>query len=82
MPFTNGHPNSNKEIAKPVNFDKMLSLAEKLSRNMPHVRVDFYEINGKIYFGEMTFYHWSGLMPFEPTSWDYTFGKYLEIKKQ
>jgi len=57
----------------------MKTLAEKLSDNTPHLRVDFYEINGKVYFGEMTFYHWSGLVPFEPAEWDKTFGEWIEL---
>lgn len=42
---------------KPINFDKMKILAEKLSKNIPFLRVNFYEIEGKIYFGELTFFH-------------------------
>ncbi|MBQ5912167.1 MAG: hypothetical protein IIW93_03595, partial [Bacteroidaceae bacterium] len=37
-----------------------------LSKGIPHVRVDFYEVDGQIYFGELTLYHWSGLVDFEP----------------
>lgn len=79
IPVVNGHPCSEHGIAKPQNYDKMLELASKLSQGIPHVRVDFYNINGKIYFGELTFFHWSGLVPFEPEKWDYTFGSYLHL---
>lgn len=79
LPFTNGHPNSAKNVKKPKSFDKMKELAEILSKNIPHVRVDFYDINGKIYFGEMTFFHWGGFVPFEPESWDYTFGSWIQL---
>jgi len=79
LPFTNGHPNANKPILKPTNFYKMKELASKLSVNIPHVRVDFYEIKGQVYFGELTFFHWSGLVPFEPESWDYTFGNWINL---
>lgn len=79
LPFTNGHPNSNEEIVKPKSFGQMKELAEQLSLGYPHVRVDFYDINGHLYFGEFTFYHWSGLMPFEPEEWDYTFGSWLNL---
>ena len=41
--------------------------------------VDLYNVNGKILFGEMTFFHWSGLMPFEPEEWDYKFGSWIEL---
>lgn len=81
LPFINGHPNSKKNIKKPKNYNKMIELAEKLSINIPHVRVDFYNVNGKIYFGEMTFYHWSGFMPFKPEEWDYKFGNMIKIPK-
>ena len=57
----------------------MKELAEKLSVNIPQVRVDFYEVNGKVYFGEMTFFHWSGLTPFEPEEWDAVFGSWIDL---
>ena len=79
LPFTNGHPNADKEIRKPANFDEMLRIAGILSKGMPEVRVDLYNVNGKILFGEMTFFHWSGLMPFEPEEWDYKFGSWIEL---
>ena len=79
LPFTNGHPNSNKNMKKPLNFEMMRKLAEKLSSNIPHVRVDFYNINGVIYFGEITFFHWSGWIPFKPYEWDETFGQWLDL---
>ena len=81
LPFTNGHPNADREIPKPQGFDEMKRLAETLSKGFPHLRVDFYDINGKIYFGELTFYHWSGFVPFEPKEWDSTFGKWIELPK-
>ena len=79
LPFTNGHPNATKEIQKPRGFDKMEELASKLSKGMPHVRVDFYDVKGHIYFGELTFFHWSGLVPFEPQEWDVKFGEMIQL---
>lgn len=79
LPFTNGHPNSNKMMKKPENYDKMVEISEKLSLGIPHVRVDLYNINGRIYFGELTFFHWSGLVPFVPEEWDYKFGSWLTL---
>ena len=38
-------------------------------------------LDGKIYFGEMTFYHWSGMVPFEPEEWDKTFGDWIELPR-
>ena len=51
---------------RPQSFDKMIEIAKTLSTDMPFVRVDFYEINKKPYFSEMTFFPGDGLTPFEP----------------
>ena len=75
----NGHPNGDVPPAKPICFDEMRQLAEKLSAGIPQLRVDFYEVDGKVYFGELTFFHWTGLVPFEPEQWDYTFGEWIEL---
>lgn len=79
LPIINGHPNSKEKILKPVNYEKMIALAEELGKGIPHVRVDFYNINGKIYFGEMTFFHWSGLKKFEPEKYDKIFGDWISL---
>ncbi len=81
LPFTNGHPNSPRPVLKPQGFENMKDLAAKLSQGQAHLRVDFYDINGKIYFGELTFYHWSGTTPFEPIEWDYKFGEWIKLPK-
>ena len=81
LPFTNGHPNSEKEIKKPEKFELMIELAKKLSVGIPQVRVDFYESEGNIYFGELTFFHWGGMVPFEPEEWDYKFGSWIQLPK-
>ena len=81
LPFTNGHPNAAVLPEKPLCFDEMRSLAEKLSAGIPHLRVDFYEVNGKVYFGELTFSHWSGFVPFDPAEWDEKLGDMLVINK-
>ena len=76
------HPMSGKDLLKPQHFEKMKELAGKLSKGIPHVRVDLYNINGSIYFGEMTFYHHGGVIPFHPESWDYTFGSWIKLPKK
>lgn len=81
LPFRQGHPWADKEIRKPVGFDKMVELSEILSKGFPHVRVDLYDINGQIYFGELTFFHFSGNVPFHPDEWDYKVGEWLELPK-
>lgn len=79
LPFKQGHPLASKEIKKPVGFEKMLELSRRLSKGFPHVRVDLYDINGSIYFGELTFFHFSGNVPFEPEEWDYKVGEWLKL---
>lgn len=59
LPFRNGHPNASVLPNKPLNFDKMKELAAQLSAGYPQVRVDLYEVNGKVYFGELTFSTWA-----------------------
>lgn len=79
MPFTNGHPNAEHEPARPEHLEEMLTYARALSEGMPQVRVDFYEVGNKVYFGEMTFYHWSGMVPFAPEEYDRIFGSWIEL---
>lgn len=81
LPLKHGHPNSPIPPQKPSCFDEMKLLATKLSSGFPHVRVDFYEVNGKVYFGELTFFHHSGMVPFEPREWDYKFGEHIKLSK-
>ena len=75
----NGHPNSSRRLSKPAGFDKMVEIASVLSKDLPHLRVDLYDINGHIYFGELTFYHFSGFTPFVPLEWDYKFGEMISL---
>ncbi len=82
LPFKQHYENFNDCIEKPKGFDKMVELSKKLSKNIPHVRVDFYDINGKVYFGELTFYHFSGFEKFEPEEWDRKLGDMLELPKE
>ena len=82
LPFTNGHPNAHRTIKKPVGFEKMVDIARKLSKGLPHVRIDLYDVNGHIYFGEITFFHWSGMMPFVPEEWDYKFGSWITLPEK
>ena len=79
LDIRNGHPNASVHPEKPVTFEQMKALASKLSKGFPEARIDFYEIDGKIYFGEITFFHNGGFMPFDPDSWDYEIGKWLKL---
>lgn len=80
LQFKHGHENATVMPKKPDRYEEMISLAEKLSKGLRHVRVDFYNINGQIYFGEMTFYHHCGFVPFTPEEWDYTFGSWINCE--
>ena len=64
---------------KPINFEKMKEFAVVLSKNIPELRVDFYEVNNKIYFGELTFFDGSGFDKIEPKEWDKIFGNWIEL---
>jgi len=72
-------PNFDKKIKFPNNIDEMIFLAEKLAKDIPFVRVDFYNVNGKVYFGEMTFYPASGFGKFTPKEWDCKLGDMLDL---
>ncbi|WP_443703877.1 ATP-grasp fold amidoligase family protein [Prevotellamassilia timonensis] len=65
----------------PENFDEMIAIAEKLSDNLPFLRVDLYNVNGKILFGEMTFYPASGMEEFKPNGVDIEIGDMLTLPK-
>lgn len=79
MPFTRHYSNSGEHINKPINYNQMLQLAEKLAKNIPFVRVDFYEVNRKIYFGELTFYPGAGFEEFSPEKYDRVLGEWLDL---
>lgn len=81
MPFERHYPAFKEGLPKPKNYVKMVELAEKLAIDMIFVRVDFYEVNGKIYFGELTLYPGSGFEEFTPMEWDYTLGNWIELSE-
>ena len=64
---------------KPKNFEKMKKFSAILSRGIPHLRVDWYEIDGKLYFGELTFSTCSGMVPFEDGKWDKKLGDMIDL---
>lgn len=82
LPFERHYRVSDKVIEKPKNYSKMIELSEKLANDIPFVRVDWYEINGKLYFGELTFFPGSGFEEFTPEEWDYKLGDMLELPKK
>lgn len=78
----NGHPNADITPEKPICFEEMKLLASQLSEGLPEARIDFYEVDGCVYFGEITFFHWSGLKPFVPEEWDEIFGGWIKLPEQ
>lgn len=64
---------------KPETFDLMIELAKKLSKGIPFLRVDFYEINKQVYYSELTFFPGGGMTPFEPQEWDLKCGELLQL---
>ena len=79
LPFERHYPSRKEGLPKPKCYDKMVMLAEKLSKGIPFVRVDFYEINGRVYFGELTFYPGSGFEEFTPRSADEWLGSLIKL---
>lgn len=65
------------DVVKPATFDLMLKLSERLSVNFIYVRVDWYEVKGKLFFGELTFHHDGGFRPILPVKWDRILGDKL-----
>ena len=80
--IVNDHPQASKIPELPVSFRKMIELAERLSQGLPHLRVDFYEVDGTIYIGEFTLYHGSGLMSWKPDEWNEIMGGWLHLPEK
>ena len=78
VPIDHGFPRLLPEAEKPEEFELMKELAAKLSKGIPFVRVDFFDVNHHIYFGEFTFFDWGGFQPFGG-NWDYELGKLIEL---
>lgn len=82
LPFRQGHENAPVLPEKPLRFEDMKVLAAKLSKGIPQVRVDFYEVDGRVFFGEMTFFHHGGWTPFDPQEWDKKWGEWIILPRQ
>ncbi len=79
LDIVNIHPNADREIPKPEMFEEMKKIAAKLSQGMRQVRIDLYELNGKLYFGEFTFFHGGGSQLFQPPEWERRLGDWIDI---
>ncbi len=73
---------SARKFERPENLDEMIKAAEMLSADMPAVRVDFYNINNRIYFGEITFFHESGMGKITPEEWDHKMGSWIKLPEK
>ena len=79
LDIENIHPQAGKTIEKPKLFEEMKEIASKLSQGMKFVRIDLYEIEGKVYFGEFTFFHGGGFWLFKPDEWERKLGDWIEL---
>lgn len=77
-----GYEHALVKPSKPINFEKMKELAAILSKDIPELRVDFYEVNNKIYFGELTFFDGSGFDKIEPKEWDEKLGEWITLPQK
>ena len=78
LDISHGYSRTIPEYIKPKNFNLMRNLAAVLSKDIPFVRVDFFDVNGKVYFGEYTFYDWGGIKPLNDY-WEYKLGSWIEL---
>lgn len=80
LPIRMKDPNSDNPPAKPLEFEEMRKYARILAKETPFLRVDFYVIDHVVYFGELTFFHNSGLTPIHPKEWDGKLGDMINLK--
>lgn len=81
LPIRCQYQNSTKPIERPFNYEKMKKIAADLSKEFPHVRVDFYEYDNQLKIGELTFFDGSGFYSFHPDEYDFIFGEKLKLKE-
>ena len=82
LDILNGHPQADSVPSRPDNYDEMVECARRLSEGYAFLRVDLYTLNGKIYFGETTFFHHSGMVPFVPGKWDDIMGAWIKLPQK
>ena len=82
LPFKIRYPNNPEPCTQPSNFQEMLEIARTFAKPFPFVRVDLYNIDGKVYFSECTFYSDTGFAPFEPSEWDLKLGEMLQLPEK
>ncbi|MBO5128777.1 MAG: glycosyl transferase [Oscillospiraceae bacterium] len=82
LPIRAKDPPADVPPQKPVCFDEMKRLAETLAKDIPHLRVDFYFVQGKVYVGELTFYHVGGFARITPDEWDFRMGSWIRLSRE
>ena len=81
LPISQKAKSCNETFPMPPHFEEMKAIARKLSENFPFVRVDLYDIEDQVYFGELTFFPANGMEPFYPPEYDYQLGDMLDLDK-
>lgn len=75
-----GVPNGDTPVRCPNNHDDMKRICKELAKDIPFVRIDLYEVKGKVYFGEITFYPASGFGTFTPSEWNLKLGEMIKLE--
>lgn len=82
LPFERKYHADPQELPRPENYEEMIRLSKRLSQGIPFARIDLYEINHKVYFGEITLYPGSGIEEFRPEEWDYRLGQWIKLPEK
>jgi hypothetical protein len=75
------HPNFGDIVDKPKGLEEMIEIAKVIAKDFPCVRVDLYWVNSRVYFGELTFYPWTGYVQFDPDKFDFILGEKFVLPK-
>ncbi|MEF9894970.1 MAG: ATP-grasp fold amidoligase family protein [Clostridia bacterium] len=78
----NRHPAYDGEVKRPDSLEEMLEVARKLSKGIRHIRIDLYEVAGRVYFGEMTFFHGYGMEVFRPRAFERRLGDLIRLPEK
>ena len=81
MPFRTSDMSYTDPAPRPPELDTMRAMAERLTEDRDHIRVDFLVSDGRVYVGELTSYHRGGLFRFEPDQQDFVFGEWWELER-
>ena len=74
-------PPCTSPVPRPLEFDTMRFMAERLADGRDHIRIDFFVSDGCVYVGELTIYHHSGLFRYEPDIYDCTLGEWWQLRR-